>query len=388
MTTPRAHALLSASSSARWLACTPAPSVEAQFPEEGSSVFAQEGTVAHALAELMINERLRGIKDADAFQCIKASEFFSPDMEHTIGAYVDYVAETFHAERAKDAAAQIFTEQRVDFSSVVPDGFGTSDVVIIREGRLTIIDLKFGKGVPVSAKGNPQMRLYAVGALAAFDWLFEPGEVVTVIHQPRLDSVSVDTLTREELMTWARDFVAPRAQAAASGTGEFVVGEHCRFCKARHRCRARAEAMQRAALMDFKEPALLSDDEVADVLSMADALATWAKDVKDYAQAQALQGKHWSGWKLVAGQKRRKIIDEDGLTAALREKRFKLGDIAPRKLLTIGKLERLVGKDAFAEISAPYVETPEGDPILVRESDRRAAVDSVDSMLKDFNQEA
>lgn len=388
MTAPRAHALLSASSSARWLACTPAPRVEAQFPDEDSSVFAQEGTVAHALAELMINERLRGIKDADALQRIKALEFFSPDMERAVSVYVDYVAETFRAERAKDAAAQIFTEQRVDFSSVVPDGFGTSDVVIIREGRLTIIDLKFGKGVPVSAKGNPQMRLYAIGALAAFDWLFEPEEVVTVIHQPRLDSVSVDTLTREELITWARDFVAPRAQAAANGTGEFVPGEHCRFCKARHRCRARADAMQRAALMDFKEPALLSDDEVADVLSMADALATWAKDVKDYAQAQALQGKHWSGWKLVAGQKRRKIVDEDGLTAALREKKFKLGDIAPRKLLTIGKLERLVGKDAFAEISAPYVETPEGDPILVRESDRRAAVDSVDSMLKDFNQEA
>lgn len=382
--TPEKHATLSASSSARWLACTPAPSVEAHFPDEDASEYAREGTVAHALAEVLINSRINGRHDAEALDRVEASEFFGAEMASTIAAYVDYVAEVFTAERAADTAAQLFTEQRVDFSEFVPGGFGTSDVVIIRDEKLTIIDLKFGKGVAVSAVGNSQMRLYALGALAALGWLYEPKAVTMTIHQPRLDAVSSETLETAELLAWGRDFVAPRAKAAAEGAGEFVPGAHCRFCKARNRCRARAEHFKRLALMDFKEPALLDDDEMAEVLTVAEDLAAWTKDVKDYARAQALAGKKWHGWKLVAGQRRRKIVDADGLTAALRAKRFKLGDIAPRQLLTVGKLEKLVGRAAFEEIAAPFIETPEGVPVLVHESDKRPEIDSKQELLNDF----
>lgn len=384
MSGPGAHAKLSASGSSRWLACTAAPSLEAEFPDEPSSVYAEEGTVAHALAEYKLQSRLLGKTDECELERIEASEYHDAEMERCTDAYAEFVAETLHAAAHADAAAKLFTERRVDFSRYVPDGFGTADTVIIGDDVLTIIDLKYGKGVPVSAQGNSQLRLYALGAVEAYGWLYEPKEVRMVIFQPRLDSISEDRMAVADLLAWGREYVTPRAKAAAAGAGEFMPGDHCRWCKARTQCRARAEAYKKLAALEFRAPLLLTDEEIAEIIPLADELAKWAKDVHAYAQEEAVKGRSWPGYKLVEGQRRRKIVDEDGLMAALRRHKMRLDDIAPRKLLTIGKLEKVVGKDKFAAWADAYVETPAGAPVLVPASDKRPEWKSIDAIIDEF----
>lgn len=384
MSGPGAHAKLSASGSARWLACTAAPELEAQYPEEPASEYAAEGTAAHALAEYKLNAWLLNNDDRDERARIKESEYYGPEMERCTDDYADFVAETFHAMRKTDAATKLFTETRVNFSKYVPDGFGTADTVITNADTLTIIDLKYGKGVAVSAENNSQLRLYALGAYEEYGWLYEPEKIRMVIFQPRSDRISEETVTVKELTAWGRDYVAPRAKAAATGTGEFAPGDHCRWCKARVQCRARAEAYKKLLVHEFDDPALLTDDEIAEIIPLADKLAQWAKDVYTWAQEEAVRGKKWPGYKLVEGQRRRKITDEEGLLAELRRHRQKLDDIAPRKLLTIGKLEKVVGKKNFAAWADAYVETPAGAPTLVPESDKRPEWKSIEDVIDEF----
>lgn len=368
------HALLSASGSARWLHCTASPAAEKGFPPEKESAYAAEGTVAHALAEAKLYADILGKDKSAEIATIKSGPYYDSDMDlHTTG-YAEYVAELLAEAMAEDPLAQLLPEARVDFSRYVPGGFGTSDALILSSKRLTVVDLKYGRGVPVSAKGNSQLALYALGAYDAYSFLYAPPMVRLVIYQPRIDHIEQEDISLQTLIDWGTEYVAPRAKAAMEGPGEFDPGDHCRWCRARIRCRARAEKLRALAVKDFCDPALLSDEEMMEVLALSDTLSKWAADVYGWAQAQAESGKKIKGYKLVAGMRRRKIADEDGLLTALRRHKLKLDDIAPRKLATIGKLEKLIGKEKFKDWAADYIELPEARPILVPESDKREEI--------------
>ncbi|WP_288843694.1 DUF2800 domain-containing protein [uncultured Megasphaera sp.] len=368
------HALLSASGSARWLRCTASAEAEKNFPPEKESTYAAEGTVAHALAEAKLYADILGRDESDTIAELKGDPYYDSDMDRYTTGYAEYVAELLAEAIAEDPMAQLFPETRVDFSRYVPSGFGTADALILSDKRITVIDLKYGRGVPVSAKGNSQLALYALGAYDAYSFLYAPPMVRLVIYQPRIDHIEYGDIPLQTLIDWGTEYVAPRAKAAMEGSGKFDPGDHCRWCRARIRCRARAEKLKAIAKKDFCEPALLSDAELVEVLNFSDTLSKWAADVYGWAQAQAEKGKKIKGYKLVAGMRRRKIADEDGLLTALRRHKLKLDDIAPRKLATIGNLEKLIGKEKFKDWAADYIELPEARPILVPESDKREEI--------------
>jgi len=315
---------------------------------------------------------------------MKKDDFYSQEMEDYVGRYVELVIERINEARAKTEDAAVIIEQRLDFSEWVPDGFGTGDVVVIADGVLEIIDLKYGKGVPVSAEGNPQLRLYALGAVHQFSILYDVEAVRMTIIQPRLDNISTDELTADELLTWADEVVKPKAEEADAGDGEFVPGDHCRFCKARFKCRARADANLELAKLDFEKPPLLSNDEVAGVLKKAVELQKWAADVQSYALDQAENhGGKFPGWKLVEGRSNRKYTDEDAVFKKLKAG-YDEDRIAPRKLLGITKMEKEIGKKIFISQLSDLVIKPSGKPTLVEESDKRAELNSVASAEDDF----
>lgn len=382
----RAHAYLSASSAHRWLACTRAPSLESEFPDEDSSVYAEEGTDAHTLAEAKVNERTGHPRGEVAADKVRRGKYFNAEMDRCTDAFADYVLERYHEAKAQDRATNLFTEERVDFSEVVPKGFGTADVIIVNDEKLVIIDLKYGKGVKVDAVENPQLRLYAIGALDATSMIHSPKRVEMVIVQPRLDSISVDEMTVADLMQWGETYVKPRASLAIAGDGDFAPGDACKFCKARGACKARAEYMYEINKHAFQSPELMEPSELAEVLMTKGELSAWLKDVEEYAHTQLMKGEDVPGWKLVEGQRRRKITNEDEVLAALRRKRYRLDDIAPRKLLTIGKLEKLVGKDELATIAGTWIELPAGAPVLAPMTDKRPAWSRADELISNFTE--
>lgn len=368
------HALLSASGSARWLRCTASAEAEKNFPPEKESTYAAEGTVAHALAEAKLYADILGRDESDTIAKLKGDPYYDSDMDRYTTGYAEYVAELLAEAKEEDPMAQLLPETRVDFSRYVPSGFGTADALILSNKRITVVDLKYGRGVPVSAKGNSQLALYALGAYDAYSFLYTPPMARLVIYQPRIDHIEYGDIPLQTLIDWGTEYVAPRAKAAIEGSGKFDPGDHCRWCRARIRCRARAEKLKAIAKKDFCSPALLSDAEMLEVLNLSDTLSKWAADVYGWAQAQAEKGKKIKGYKLVAGMRKRKIANEDGLITALRRHKLKLDDIAPRKLESIGKLENLIGKEQFKDWAADYIELPDARPILVPESDKRGEI--------------
>lgn len=385
----RAHARLSASGSKRWLTCTPSANLEDGF-EDSSSSFAEEGTAAHELSELVLQKEIDEItaltfkRRLNKFK--KENEYYSDSMLEYVTGYTDFVMERYAVAKARSSDALILLEQRLDFSEWVPDGFGTGDVLIISDGIMEVIDLKYGKGVPVSAEGNPQMRLYALGAMNQYDMLYGIDTVQMTIVQPRLDSISTDELSAEALYTWATDEVKPKAEMATNGEGEFVAGEHCRFCKAKAVCKARADENLKMAEYDFADPNVLSDDEIGAILTKADELQKWAKDVQDYALKQAEHhGATFPGFKLVEGRSNRKYTDEEAIVSALRERGFTDEAIFEKKLLAVTKMEKSISKKTFDELLNPFIVKPPGKPTLVPESDKRPALNSLASAEEDFN---
>lgn len=360
---PEVHALLSASGAHRWLNCTPSAILEAAQPDSSSEA-AREGTAAHALAEWKLLRHLKhktGRRPKSAYDCA--------GMEDYTDAYVDFV-KAAAKKLSKTAKPFIGVEQRLDFSDIVPDGFGTGDCVIISEPIMHIVDLKYGQGVQVFADGNPQMRLYALGALATFAPLYDIDRVRMTIFQPRLDHVDTAEITVKELNDWAENVVRPKAKMAAAGEGEFQAGEWCRFCRIRATCRARAEKNLAIAQAEFaKPPAQLAPDELAKALEAIPDLKKWASDVETYALQTALDGAKYEGFKLVEGRSVRKFSDE----ALVAEKATKAGytDIYTKKLLGITALEKRMGKKTFQEILGGLVEKPAGKPALVPISDKR-----------------
>lgn len=365
---PKGHAILSASSSERWLNCPPSARLCEAYEDKGSD-YAAEGTDAHALCEFRLKQAL-GIQ---AESPIETLFWYSEEMEDCAQGYASYVLELLETAKQTCSDPVVMIEQRVDFSRWVQDGFGTADCILIADGTLNICDYKHGKGVEVSAEQNPQMMLYALGALEIFDGIYDIDTVRMTIYQPRKSNISVYEMAKDELLEWADTELKQKAQLAYDGQGEFSCGEWCRFCKAKAECRERAEANLDLARYDFQDPALLNDDEIADILGKVDALTAWAFDVKEYALQQAVSGKDWAGWKLVEGRSNRRYTDEAAVTQAVTNAGF---DPYERKVLGITAMQKLLGKTRFEELLAPYIEKPQGKPTLVPESDKRPAMNT------------
>lgn len=373
---PDQHSLLSASGAHRWLNCPPSAVLESREPDT-SSAAAEQGTAAHALAEWKLR---RALHQAPAFK--PESDWIDTEMEHLTDDYVAFVQEHISIARETCGDPQVLIEQRLDFSHIVPGGFGTGDAVIIAEPTLQIIDLKYGQGVLVEAEQNPQLMLYALGALHAFGSLYDIETVAVTIYQPRRGNVDTWETSVAELEHWAETEVKPKAELAAAGEGEFCPGSWCQFCKITPTCRARAEANLQLAKLEFAPPAKLSDVEIADVLTRIPQLKTWASDVEAYALSKAVnQGVVFEGFKLVAGRSVRKYSSETDVAAAAEAAGYR--DIWDRKLITLTAMEKLMGKPAFNEILGDLVTKPAGKPTLVPASDKRPALDLV-SAATDF----
>lgn len=367
----KAHAKLSASGSKRWMNCTPSVRLEESFTVQ-SSLFAEEGTVAHELAELMISERLGMKTNAElkpGYDRIEQSGFYSPDMLQSVASYVDFVIERVHAA---GPGAVVMLEQLLDYSEWVEGGFGTGDVIIINDQAIEVIDLKFGKGLPVSAVLNPQLMLYGLGAIYTFGMLYEFETVRMTIHQPRLDQVSTFEMQVDELLRWGDAKVKPKAQLAAAGEGEFAPGTWCQFCKAKAVCRARAEQNLALAQYDFRAPDTLSDAEIGVVLKQGEQLGSWLSDLEKYVTGAILSGSVIEGYKVVEGRSNRKYSDERAVISVLQEQGFSKEEVCkPMELLSITELEKRITKNKFQQCIGHLIVKPQGKPTLVESSDPR-----------------
>ncbi|GMB00894.1 DUF2800 domain-containing protein [Pelosinus sp. IPA-1] len=383
-----AHAKLSASGSKRWLSCTPSAELEQQFPNS-TSVYADEGSFAHSVGEVKIRRDLVLIQEPEykkQYEVIKKNNFYCEELEQATQEYADLVFSKVAEAQQKTEDAIVLIEEKLDFSRWVPQGFGTGDVVIIGDGCIEIVDLKYGKGVPVSAEENTQMMLYALGAIAKFEHLYDIHTARMTICQPRLDSVSTYEMPIYELLAWGDHYVKPRADMAIKGEGDFVAGDHCRFCRAKATCKARADENLELLKYEFRKDPLLTDEEVGEILGKAEELQKWAKDVQDYALEHAEKhGKKWPGWKLVEGRSNRKYTDDLKVAETLKNAGYKDDKIyEPQKLLGITALEKSISKKQFGILLSDLVVKPTGKPTLVPESDKRDEISSTAAAESDF----
>ena len=374
---PKGHAVLSASSSERWLHCPPSARLCESYEDKGSD-YAAEGTDAHELCEYKLRKAL-GMEAQDPTENLT---WFNEEMSDCANGYAAYVLEQVEAAKQTCTDPVVLIEQRVDFSRWVESGYGTADCIIIADGTLQIIDYKHGLGVLVSAEENPQMQCYALGALELFDDIYDIDSVRMTIYQPRRDNVSTYEISKDELYRWADEVLKPTADLAFVGDGNFLCGEWCGFCKAKHDCRARADANMELARYDFKLPPLLTDEEVEEIISRVDDLVAWATDIKDYALQQAISGKEWNGWKLVEGRSNRKYTNETAVAGAVTDAGF---DPYERKVLGVTAMQKLLGKSRFEELLAAYIEKPQGKPTLVPESDKRPAMNTAKNDFMEEN---
>ena len=362
------HAVLSASSSERWINCPPSARLCEAYEDKGSD-YAAEGTDAHTLCEYRLKQAL-GIPTEDPIENLS---WYNEEMEECAAGYAAYVVELLETAKQTCSDPVVMIEQRVDFSRWVQEGFGTADCILIADGVLNIVDYKHGKGVEVSAEGNTQLSLYSLGALEIFDGIYDIDRVCVHIFQPRKSNVVSFMMDKADLYQWADTELTEKAQLAYEGQGSFSCGEWCRFCKAKAECRERAEANLALARYEFQSPALLDDEEIADILGKVDVLTAWASDVKEYALQQAVSGKEWTGWKLVEGRSNRKYTSEAAVATTVEGAGF---DPYERKVLGVTAMQKMLGKTRFEELLAPYIEKPQGKPTLVPESDKRPAMNT------------
>ena len=353
---PDKHAVLSASSSHRWLECPPSAllcSAAGDTPSE----FAMQGTDAHSLCEHKLKTAL-GQQSKDPIENLT---FFDEEMADCSDMYAQYVMEQLAAAKQKCKDPIVLIEQRLDFSNWVPQGFGTGDCVIVADETLTVIDFKYGVGILVEAEKNPQMMCYALGALQLFDSIYDIDSVTMTIFQPRRDSVSTYTISKEELLKWADEVLAPTAQLAAKGEGEYNL-ELARY--------------------DFEMPSTLEDDEIEAILAKADVLVSWAGDVKEYALQQAVSGKQWKDWKIVEGRSNRKYVNETAVADTVKDAGY---DPFEHRVLGITAMTKLLGKTKFEELLSGFIEKPQGKPTLVPMSDKRPAMNTAANDFKEDN---
>ena len=373
---PSEHAVLSASSANRWLHCPPSVRLSEGYMDK-ASVFAMEGTSAHELCEY----KLRSGLGMEAENPTENLDFYNTEMEECAEGYATYILEL--VEKAKETCSDpvVMVEQRVDFSRYVPEGFGTADCIIIADETLNIVDYKHGKGVEVSAEDNPQMKLYALGALELFDCLYDISKVQMTIFQPRLSNVSVFVMDKADLLNWANDELTAKAELAFEGKGELCCGEWCKFCKAKANCKERARVNMEMAQYEFRKSSLLTDKEVVKILSRIDELTSWASDVKNFALEQAVRGKQWPGWKVVEGRSNRKYTDEGAVAQVVKNAGYNPYD---EKIMGITNMTKMLGKEKFNELLGDFVERPQGKPTLVPEDDNRPRMNTA---KEDFKEE-
>lgn len=377
----RSHALLSASGASRWLSCPPSAKLEDEFGEKKTSVYAAEGTLAHELSELYIKMDTMGCISEDEFNAlleeIMANELFSEEMLEVVPIYTDYCKAQFVEAKAQNELAVIEIEQKLDLTEYVPESFGTADCVIINDDVMEVIDLKYGKGVPVYATWNKQLMLYGLGALRKYDTMYDITTLRLTIVQPRINNISTFEITVDELIKWAEEELRPRAELAFRGGGELAAGDWCKFCSVKNKCRALYEQQLEIAKYEFADSRFLSDEEIADVIKRTPQLIEWANSVVEYAQQRAInENKQWPGFKLVEGTSRRKWIDPDKASEAIFARMPELSEdeIYDMKLKSITAIEKTVGKKRFAEVLSDVVLKPQGKPTLVPIEDKRPAI--------------
>lgn len=382
-----AHAILSPSGASRWLACTPSARFEQQF-DDSSSIYAQEGTLAHSLGELLIKNKLGHFKKAEfkkQLAKIAAHEMYSESMHEYCDDYATFVMEKYAEAQAKTKDAQIFLEVKLDMTKYVPKGYGTSDVVIVADHTMMTIDLKYGKGVPVSVVENKQQMLYALGALDQYEFLYAIDNVEMTIYQPRIGNIESWAISVADLENWAENDLKPKAQLAFDGKGEYVAGSHCGFCKGKSTCKVLAEYNLELTKHEFKDANKLSDEAVSDIMNRTKMFVNWIEAVNDYALDQAVNhGKQWPGYKVVEGRSNRKYIDEAQVASKLLESGIKEDVIYTKKLLSITNMESELSKKVFGDLLGDLIIKPQGKPTLALESDKRPAFSSADSAKKDF----
>ena len=374
------HAYLSASASHRWLACPPSAKLCANIPDQASE-YAQQGTDCHELCAYLVEKAL-GREVIDPTENLT---YYDAEMQNCAVEYRNYVLEQIEAAKEFCKDPQVMIEQRLDFSRWVENGFGTGDCVIVADEVLQIIDYKHGLGVLVSAGddehgGNSQMMCYALGALEVFGDIYDINQIKMTIFQPRRENISTYTISRDNLLKWANEVLAPTAQLAYVGEGEFKAGGHCQFCKVKATCRKRAEYNLELAKYDFEMPATLDDTEIAAILERVDEMISWGNDIKEYALKQAQSGVHFEGWKVVEGRSNRKYTDEEAVAFKVKDAGF---DPYEKKLLGVTTMSTLLGKKKFEELLGGPIYKPPGKPTLVPESDKRPAMNTA---IEDFNE--
>lgn len=370
------HALLSASGASRWINCPPSARLEEQF-ENTSSKYAGEGTLAHNLAEIILKDhfgKLDGQEYSNLFEEITQNKLFSDNMPGYVGVYTGYVIEQTRKAQAKKTGAELLIEEKVDLSNYINEGFGTCDSNIIADGTLEIVDLKYGQGVKVEAKENNQLMIYALGALDLYDLSYDIKRVKLTIVQPRLNHIDSWAISVTKLKQWAKKVLTPAAELAYDGKGLQKSGGHCRWCRAKAKCATLAADNVKIAKHDFKDPHLLTEDQMIEVFEKIPLLTQWAEAVKEYMTKEALEGKEIKGYKIVEDQSKRKIDDEIGATKVLLSAGYGQPQVENSKLKGISELEKLLGKENFNNLLGQFIVKPPGKPTLVSIEDKRPAM--------------
>ena len=382
------HALLSASGAHRWLECTPSAQLELQFPQS-TSEYAEEGTAAHELCELTARYWLGEISEAEYENQrdeLAKGKYYNAEMQECANDYAKFVAEKTAAARETCEDAFTALEVRVDFSKYVKDGFGTGDCIIVSDNVLEIIDFKYGKGVRVEAAGNPQMKLYALGAYLEYNTLFDIDSVRMTIFQPRLSGVqSSDEITVKELLEWAEKYVKPRAKLAYKGEGEFAPSEEvCKFCRAKAQCKARAD--KNLKLFDeAPNVLLLTPEDAGKILEQAGDIQSWLADLESLVSSTLLAGQPVEGWKMVEGRSNRRFADELKVVDAMKAAGYDESLLYERKLITLTQMEKDFGKKAVAETLGELIVKPQGKPTLAPAKDKRPEFRPEEQLLAEFD---
>lgn len=387
----REHALLSASGSARWLNCTPSAKLEEEYAKEHPShttSYAEEGTLAHeiAMTRLMFLEHKMKYQDYEkAINELRSNPMWSPDMSSYVEEYVTHVLEELSEARVKTKDAVFAVEEKIDFSHIVPEGFGSVDSCIIADGTLQVFDLKYGKGIQVDADNNSQMMLYALGAISAFDLLYDITDVKLTIIQPRLKHISTFEMTRKELEDWAEKVAKPKAELAFQGKGQQVPGAHCKFCKVKAQCKALSKFATESALQEFAEnPKLHTIEELTELYEKVPVIIDWANSIGQFLLEEAQNGTDVPGYKVVEGISRRVFTDENNVIEALESEGYSREEFMKTSLKGIGEIEKLVGKKKFPDLLGDLVTKPQGKPTLVLSSDPRPAMNKAQEAKDDF----